>query len=277
MPDQLLHKFIYVLFSAFTEFLPVSPRAHQILYELLTGFQMTDKMVTLSIHIGVFVALIINNKKRIQHLVRANRLARYARRHRNTHVDTTAILDTRVLKTTIVPVLIGLLFLRKAEGWIGSLAMLALMLTINGFIIFLPRIMLRGNKDGRNLSRLDSVIMGIGGGLGVIPGFSRMGGILSGGQIRGVDRSYAMDVALLASIPALLGLIIIDLFAVIAAKATISALAWLCYLIMAIIAFGIGYLAVLFLRYLCAKASFTRFSYYSWGMAMFAFMIYLLI
>lgn len=277
MPDHLLHKFIYVLFSAFTEFLPVSPRAHQMLYEMLTGFSLTDAMVPFAIRLGTIAALILSCKKRIQHLLRANRLARYARRHRSTHVDTTAILDTRALKTAAFPILVGLLFYQRAGKWVGSMALLALMLTINGLVLFMPRIMLRGNKDGRSLSRLDTMTVGIGGALAMIPGFSRIGCMVSGGQIRGVDRNYALEMALLLSIPALLGALIFDCYAVITAKVAISGAAWLCYLLMGALSFGTGYLAILFLRFLSVKASFSRFSYYSWGMAMFAFILYLLV
>lgn len=277
MPDQLLHKFIYVLFAAFTEFLPVSPRAHQMLYEMLTGFQMTDAMVPFVIRLGTLGALLLSCKKRIQHLLRANRLASYARRHRSTHVDTVAILDTRALKTAVVPILIGLLFYRRAEEWIGSMAMLSLMLTVNGLVLFLPRIRLQGNKDGRSLSRLDTVTIGIGGALAMIPGFSRIGCMVSGGQIRGVDRTYALEMALLLSVPALFGMLLFDCYGIIIAKAAVSGVAWLCYLMMAALSFGVGYLAIMFLRYLSVKASFSRFSYYSWGMAMFAFILYLLV
>lgn len=277
MPDQLLHKFIYVLLSGFTEFLPVSPRAHQLLYELLTGFRLNDTMVSLAIHLGTTAALILNCKKRIQHLFRANRIARYARRHRNTHVDTTAILDTRVLKTAALPMIISIFLIRRAESWVSSYAMLALMLTLSGLLLFIPRIIPKGNKDGRNLSAMDSVIMGLGGALSAIPGFSGIGSFLSAAHLRGVDRNYALDTALLATIPVLFGLLVMDVFSILGSKLLISGLGLLMYFLMAVFAFFTGYLAIVFVRFLCMKTSFSRFSYYSWGMAMFTFMLYLLI
>lgn len=277
MPDHLLYKLIYVLFSAFTEFLPVSPRAHQKLFALLTGVEMADPMVDLAVRLGVLIALAVSCKKRIMHLVRANRLARYARRHRNTHVDTLAIMDTRVLKTAVIPILLGLLCYRKAESVVNGTASLALSLTVYGILLFIPRIMLIGNKESGNMSRLDSVLVGVGGALGVIPGFSRIGGIFSLGQMRGVERGYALEMALLLSVPALLGLLILDFCTVALAKLTVTAIGWLCYLLMSVVAFFVGYLAITFLRLLSAKTGFSRFCYYNWGMAMFAFVLYLMI
>ena len=60
MPDHILYHIFYVIISAFSEFLPVSARAHQMLYEELTGSTMADPVVALMIHLGELIALCLS-------------------------------------------------------------------------------------------------------------------------------------------------------------------------------------------------------------------------
>ena len=47
--------------------------------------------------------------------------------------------------------------------WVDSLAMLTIFLVINGILLFVPQYIPSGNKDGRNLSLLDGLLMGLAG------------------------------------------------------------------------------------------------------------------
>ena len=277
MPQDLLHKLIYALFSGFTEFLSVPAPPHQMLYELMTGFEQRDVMLTLAIRIGVLTAVFFSCRSRIVRLMHERRLAGLSRRRRNRQPDIMALFDIRLLKTAMIPMLISVLFYKRAGEWINGVLRLVLTLTLNGVLLFIPRLMNQGNKDSRSISRLDGVLMGLGGALAAIPGFSRIGGIISAGTARGVDRNYALESALLLSIPALLGLLIFDIYGVFAAKLTLGFVALLVYLLLAAIAFGGAWLGIMLMRYLSVKAGYTGFSYYCWGLAMFSFILYLMI
>lgn len=277
MPQDLLYKLIYALFSGFTEFLGVSAPPHQILFEFMTGFEQSDTLLTFAIRIGVLAAVFFSCRNKIARLMRERRLAGLSRRRRNRQPDATALLDIRLLKTAMIPLLISVLFYKRAGEWINGALPLSLTLLLNGLLLFIPRLMNQGNKDGRSVSRLDGVLLGLGGALAAIPGFSRTGGIISAGTARGVDRSYALDMALLLSIPTLLELLIFDIFGVFTAKLTLSFVAILVYLLMASVAFGGAWLGIMLMRYLSVKAGFTGFCYYCWGLALFSFILYLMI
>lgn len=277
MPQDLLHMLLYALISGFTEFLGVSAPPHQILYNQLFGLAQSDAMLTLFVRLGVLVAVLICCRARINRLLREYRLSSLSRHRRNRQPDVMAQLDIRLLKTAMIPLLISVLFYMRAGEWITKVQWLAVTLTLNGIVIFIPRLISLGNKDGRSVSRLDGVVMGLGGALAAIPGFSRIGCILSAGMVRGIDRGYALDMALLLSIPTLLGLLIFDVYAVIVAGATVGALMVLIYLLAAAIAFGSSWLGIKLMRYLSVKAGFTGFSYYCWGLALFSFILYLMI
>lgn len=277
MPKNLFHKFIYALFSGFTEFWGVSAPPHQFLYESMTGFSQSDAMLTLMLRLGALTALIFCCRARLRRMMRERRLAGLSRRRRNRQPDMVALLDMRLLKTAVVPLLISVLFYKRAGQWIDHVLLLALTLLLNGIILFVPRLLSQGNKDGRSVSRLDGILIGLAGALAAIPGFSRVGAMVSAATARGVDRGYALDTALLLSIPVLLGLLIFDVYAVIVAKLAIGVAALLIYLLLGAVSFGAACAGITFMRYLSVKTGFTGFSYYSWGLALFSFILYLMV
>lgn len=276
MPQDLLHKLVYAFLSGLTEFLPVSAQPHQMLYRVMTGFDSGDIWLTLSIHIGALLALLFSCKERIKRLNQERRLSSLSRRRRNRQPDLTALLDIQVLKTAAIPVLLSLLLSRRAGELISGVLLLALALLVNGILLFIPRLLEQGNKDGRGMSRLDSMMIGLGGTLGVVPGISRIGGMISAGLARGVDRRYILDTALLLCIPATVGLIILDIFAAVTAKAVLSGAAALC-IATGGLSFGGAMLGIALMRYLSVKAGFTGFSYYSFGLALFSFILFLMV
>lgn len=277
MPKDLLYKFVYALFSGFTEFLGVSAPPHQLVYESMTGVSQSDAVLTFMIRLGALAAVVFCCRTRLQRLMRERRLAALSRRRRNRQPDIVALLDMRLLKTAVVPLLISVLFYKRAGQWIDHVSLLALTLLLNGILLFIPRLLSQGNKDGRSVSRLDGILIGLAGVLAAIPGFSRVGAMVSAAAARGVDRGYALDIALLLSIPVLLGLLVFDAYAVITAKLAIGVVAFLVYLLLGAVAFAAAWAGITFMRYLSVKAGFTGFSYYSWGLALFSFILYLMV
>lgn len=277
MPDHLLFKIIYTLLSGFTEFLPVSARPHQIIFEYLTGIAMTDRLVTLAIHLGALVAVLSVCKNRLQRLTREGRHERSSRRRRNRHVDRLAITDLRILKTAAIPVIFSALLYNRFANMVGSMLILGVMLTLNGLMMYAPSRFPQGNKDSRSMSGLDSVIIGLGGALGIIPGLSRVGGSVSFALIRGTNRDRVVDMALMLSIPVLAIVLIFDIYAVAISRVSIQFVGMLLYLLMAGISFGCSYLSILVIRFLSLKTNYTSFAYYSWGAALFCFILYLMI
>lgn len=274
---DFLHKIGFAIITGLAEFLPVSPYPHQMLYEVMTGYNHTDRMLDLAIHLGCLVALLLCCAERIRLFSRERRLARNTARRRNPHLNMVAVMDAKILRLATLPVLISLFFYSRAEKLVGGVFSLVVVLVINGLILSLPRILPQGNKDGRNMSLLDGLLIGLSGALAAIPGLSRMGCILTGGSVRGADRSYVLDMALMLSIPVLLVLVVMDIYAVIVAKAALTLLGVLLYVLSAAFAFGGSYLAIVLMRYLSMKIGYVLFCYYSWGMALLAFILYLII
>lgn len=277
MPDHIIYHIIYVIISGSMQFLPVSTRAHQMLYEILTGATMDDPAVTLVIHLGAIAAVCLSCKELLRRLRIGKRIEKRSRKARSRDIDRSPILDGRVIRTAALPILLSAVLYRQGVQWISGLAGLALTSFLSGSLLFFPQLMPRGNKDSRTLSRLDSICMGLGGALAVIPGFSRVGGILSAGLARGTRLDYLTEIALILSLPALTVFCVFDILAVAKAGAAITIWSFLWYLLLCLLSFGTSYLGIMLLRFLSVKADTVPFSYYSWGVALFTFVLYLLI
>jgi len=274
---SILQKLFIALISGFTEFFCVPAMPHRMLFEVLTGTDQSDPLLSLAIHFGALLAVILACKKRMVYLMRADRQERNTRRRRNRHLDMNAVLEIRMLKMAALPLLIAVLFYQQAGKLVTGVAALALTLLINGFIVFLPRILPRGNKDSRMMSPLDSLIVGLGGALALIPGVSRVTAMTTAGALRGTDTSQTLEYALLLSAPALIVLLCFDIYALVVAKVAVTAVTVLIMVLAAALACGGGYASILFMRFMSMKSGFHTFCYYSWGMALFSFVLYLLI
>ena len=134
---ELIHKALFALISGFSEMVFASPAAHQLLYRTFTGYELADPLASFGIHLGCLIALLVNCQKKIKQLRYEKRLGRSGRRSRGRQSDLSSLLDIRILNTAVVPLLLAYLFYRRTSGWIST-PLMALLLFVNGAILFLP-------------------------------------------------------------------------------------------------------------------------------------------
>lgn len=275
---DILYYIVYGLIGGFAEILPVSEAAHGYLLSFMTAYDIRQPLMLLMIHLAGLLALLIHFRHRIGHIRRELRLASMPPRKRKRQPDIIAVLDSRMIFTACIPMVICLLFSRSAYSALGNLPMLALMLVFSGLILYIPQFLRSANRDARHLSRKDSMILGLCAGISAIPGISRMGTVLSAGLMRGCDRKYILDMALLLSIPALVVLILVDLIGMLmAGVAGITGLVLLYCALAGAAAFGSAWIAILIMRFLSVNAGYSAFAYYSWGLGLFSFILYLVV
>ena len=274
---ELIHKALYALISGFSELFLVSSNAHQLLYRTITGCDIGDHLLSFGIHIGCLIALLTNCNKRIRYLRSERRLVRYGKRRHGRQPDVDALLEIRILNMAVVPLLLVYVLLRNAPAWINDPLRVAMMLAIYGVVLFLPRLLPSGDKNGRSSSRLDCILMGIGGGLGVVPGFSAIGCTYSVSIARGTEKQYAFELSLLLTIPMLATMACFDLYGCFVAASAITGLQLLGALIASMVSFFGAKMALNLIRYACNRSNMVAFAYYNWGVAMFLFLIYLFV
>lgn len=269
-----LQSLLYGLVSGFAEFLPISAEAHRSLLYLMMGME-SSPFLELIVHVASLLALILSCWPQLSKLQRERRIAAMPARRRKRQPDAGSLHDMRLLRTALVPVLAAFVAYPTLHQVSGNLWLTALLLLVNGVILYLPPYFPGGNRDSQSVSALDGILVGLGGALAVIPGISRITGITAVGQLRRCDRRYILDIGLILCIPALIVLIVFDFIALFTAGG--AAVGFLTCLLALLTAFAGGYLGITFIRFLAVKVGFSGFAYYSWGAALFAFILYLTI
>ncbi len=267
---------LYGLIAGLTEILPVSSSAHRILFLNLYGESTEPALLRLLIHLGILAGLYYSCHSHITRMSRAVRLAKIPKRRRKRPLDTRSLTDLSILRIMLLPILLGFLFYNRLLGLSDKLSYVAGFLFLNSLILYLPRYLPSGNKDSQNLNGGEGFLMGLGGVLSMLPGVSCVGAVSSIGTVRGVEKNYVLDLALLIDIPLTLGLVVFDLIALAAQGLSgLSFLTVLSYILSAGAAFGGIYLGIRLLRALLKNRSLDIFFYYSLGAALFIFILFL--
>lgn len=274
---ELLHKALLALAAGFSELVFASSAAHQLLYRTLTGYHGDDRLLSLGIHLGCFVALLVICQKRIQELRSEKKLAGRAKRRRGRQPNQAALMDIRILNAASITILLGFLAYRKIAGQNFGLIHVAVFLTVNGVILFLPRLFSLGNKNGYSFTQFDGTLMGLAGFLGMIPGFSRLGCMYSVGIMRGASKSYALDLSVMLSIPAIGALLSFDAYDCFFKGGNVTGIQLLSILVVALMAYIGAFMAIGLMRLICNRATAVGFAYYSCGLSVFMLLIYLFV
>ena len=271
-----IQSLLYGLLSGATEFFPVSSEAHRDLMGTLIGVEV-NPLVDLLVHIGVLAVLILSCIPQLARLRRTRALLAIPAKRRRRQPDPAALSNLRVLRTALIPMLIGFVAWPFTHSLTNSLWASALMLAFNGIVLYITPYVPQGNKDASTVTGLDGLLMGLGAALAMLPGISRIAGFTTVGILRGCQRSYVLELSLLLCIPALIVLIIFDIYFLILAAGAITGAWILSGLLAMVIAALTAYLCIIFLRFLSVKVGFSGFAYYSWGAAMFSLILYLMI
>ena len=277
MDWNILYYILYGFLAGVGELLPVSSAAHGYLIELMTQFDASEPALLLAVHFACFFAVCIHGRRRIGHIYRELKIASLPGKKRKRQPDISAVLDAKVIFTAMIPMLIGVGLSTLAFRKLAFLPAISVLLLISGVVLYIPQFLPGANKDSRSLSRKDALILGLSGALGVVPGISRIGTMISVGLIRECDRSYILDIVLLASLPVLLGLMIVDGVMIAVAGTVVTTMTLIYYILAAATAFGGAWLAMVIMRFLSVKSNFYGFAYYNWGLALFSFLVYLMI
>lgn len=273
---SVLESILYGLISGFTEFLPVSAQGHQALMFSLFGINSREPLRDAFVHIAVLAALMVTCKPLITRLRREQ--AVLSRRKRKSNADRKGQYVLRLVKTAGFPLLIGLLFYVATRKFEFQLQKLVLFFFINGVILFVPEYIRHGNKDARHMTGLDGILFGAFGACSVLPGISRIGAMNAYALIRGADRQQVVNWALALSFPALVLYLGFDIYNIFAIGVTVTDfIGVLSCILSGIVAFFGAYFSVRLVRFLTVQAGFVGCAYYSWGTALFAFVLYLIV
>lgn len=269
--------FLYGLFSGLGDILPISAEAHRLVMLKFFGRSGDVTLLRLFARLGVALALAFCCRPQMVRMRRARALRRIPKRRRSRPLDVRSLMDASLLITMLVPAMLGLLFQQKAAVLGEKLIYVAVLMFVNGLLLYIPQFFPTANRDSRTMSRVEGLLMGLGGGLGVLPGISSMGASLSIGSLCGADRAYGLSMALLMDLGMQIGYLALDLVALLSGGAgTFGFMILVRYLFAAAVAFGGTWLGVKLMRALANNWGYSFFCFYCWGVALLTFVLNLM-
>lgn len=273
-----LESFLYGFISGLAELLPISAQAHQTIMMRLFGVTDNIALVKLLTHCGVLAGLYYATKDHLQVLYREMRLLTIPKRRRRRQPEQKSVMEIKLLKTAFWGLLFGFLFYPVARLLQNKVHIVGLFLILNGIIILAPQFLFGGNKDARRMTVIDGILLGLANAMCVLPGISRIAMSTTLSLARGVDRRNALHWAYCLSIPTLVFFIGFDVYDVFALGIGIAGFLDVIKCFLAAISGFIGaYSSVSLMRFISVNTGFYAFGYYSWGAALFSFILFLTI
>ena len=273
-----LQSILFGLVSGAADIIPVSGQAHRLLLLKFFGVNQMPNLLALVLHLSVAAALYLSSQGQFVRMNRARALARIPKKKRKRPLDMRSMMDWSLIKTMLVPTVIGLLLNSRVRGWSVNMFLIAGMLFLNGLILYIPQFLPTSNRDSRTLTRLEGVLMGLGAGASVLPGISTVGIMVSIASVCGIERLYGLNMTFIVKLFFLIGLMVYDVLTIITdglGGLTVMLLAQ--YLFTGLLSFGASMFAIRLLRRLAPEHGFHTFGVYCWGLALFTFILNLVV
>lgn len=271
-----LQSLLIGLISGLTDILPVSAQAHKAIFLKLFGLGEEPVILRFMIHVGTFAGLYYCCQNHITRISRQLRLARIPKKRRKRPLDTRTIMDFKLLKMMLIPVIIGCFLYGKTSQWNHKLSWIALFSLVNAVILYLPVLMPSGNKDARSFSPIEGLLIGVGGAAAIVPGISSVGAATSILLLRGAERNFALNMILLLEMAVTAAMAVLDIVAMWGGGiGVVSFGAIVCCILAAAAAFSGVFFGVKVMRTLAVNIGFNAFAYYSLGIALFSFILFL--
>jgi undecaprenyl-diphosphatase len=192
--------------QGFTEFLPISSSGHLIVIPQLFGWEgVVDSLsFDVALHLGTVLALLVFFWKDWVNLTSAFFISVIKERER-LFTDENSRLFVFIILGSIPAAIIGLTFKDFIEENTRSAVLVGINLIFFGLVMFMVDRYFEQRKSLNRVGFVDSLIVGVGQAISLIPGVSRSGVTITAGRLRNLDRETAVKFSFLLSTPAILG------------------------------------------------------------------------
>lgn len=201
-------KYIFLgIVQGFTEPLPISSSGHVFILKELFNLGTNDLNFEIIVNFGSLLAILLIYKDDLIKLIK-NFFLYFKDKTEETRND---FKYCWLIVLSSIPVgIIGFTCKDLIEEKLNNIKIIGIAFLITSLFLFLVR-NISGTKKEKNLSILDSIIIGLTQVVAVIPGISRSGSTLIGGLFRGLDRSTALKYSFMLYIPVSVGTTILGI------------------------------------------------------------------
>jgi undecaprenyl-diphosphatase len=253
---DLLKAVVLGTLQGLTEFLPISSSAHLRIYPELFGWGDPGAAFTAVIQIGTELAVLIYFRRDIWRIA-TMWLKSLVRPEYRGHLD--ARMGWFIIIGSLPIVVLGVLLKDIIERDFRNLWIIGTTLIVMGIVLGIADRFGSTDKEIKQITLKDAVLMGGAQALALVPGVSRSGATLSMGRILGYNREAATRYAFLLAIPAVVGAGLFELKEIPHGD---NAYGWGPTILATVVSFVVGYAAIAWLlRYVVTK-SYTPFVLY---------------
>lgn len=254
------------IIEGITEFLPISSTGHLTIAEKLMGMPLDNEGLiafTAIIQIGAIAAAIIYFWQDIQRVLIAwwrGLWWKRARRQFDYKYGWAIIIGS-------VPIaVVGLVFKDEIETVLRSLWFVAGALIIWSGVMWLADKYATAKRVEKDTTWRDTLVIGLGQCLSLVPGVSRSGATISVGLLRGFDRVTVTKLSFFLGIPALVAAGLLEV--VTKYKHISGGVGWTSTIIATVVSFGVGYVAVAWLLKFIQNNDFRSFIIYRFALGL---------
>ena len=200
---EITRSILLGIVQGLTEFLPVSSSGHlEIAKKLMndTSVGQQSMLMTVVLHFATALSTIVVFRKEVLDIFKG--LFQFK-------INDEFWFCTKIVLSMIPAVIVGVMFESEIESLFSQhLLLVGLMLIVTAVLLLLAD---RAKSTDKNVSMLDSVIIGISQAIAILPGISRSGATISTSVLLGIDREKAARFSFLMVVPLIFGKIAKDL------------------------------------------------------------------
>lgn len=263
---SIFNAIILGLIQGLAEFLPISSSGHLSIVQNLFSLTVADEshmFFDCLLHLGTLVSICLVYKQDLIDMIHDVITMFTATSDRERVKGRLGTRQALMLVISTLPLVLIVPFYDMIEE-LGSHTMyIALVLLLTGCMLYVSDQFVPGKKDGRKITILDALIIGLCQCVATLPGLSRSATTITAGLCCGLDREYAVKYSFLMSIPAVLGANLLSFIKLFRYGINLEYVP--AYLIGTAVAMVTGVLSIGFLQLIAKKGAFGKFRYYCWG------------
>ena len=196
----LFHTILVATIQGITEFLPVSSSGHLVLIPLLTGFDDQGLVIDVFAHLGTLIAVILYFFKEVRITILGGFDILQGK-----FKTPGATLAICLIFSTIPVVIIGfVVYSMGVNDSLRNLKVIGFSTLLFGLFLFFCDKVGASQKNVKDWTLKDALILGGFQVISLIPGTSRSGIVISGSRLLGFERKDAARISMLMSIPTIL-------------------------------------------------------------------------
>ncbi|MDP4181469.1 MAG: undecaprenyl-diphosphate phosphatase [Bacillota bacterium] len=242
---DILQGLILGIVQGLTEFLPVSSSGHLELFQHIFGIKEGAATFDVAVHLATLIAVIAVFWKDIIEIIKRP----------------FSKITLLILVGTAPTLAIALALKKTVENLLSTGSTLGIEFIITGLALWFAESIKTKNKEEKETTYVDALIIGIAQGIAIMPAISRSGLTISSALFRGLKREFAAKYSFLLSIPIILAAAADTTLDIVKHK-TSTSIEFFPMIVGMVAAAISGYIAVKFMIKMISKGNLRVFSYY---------------